>query len=252
MKKKMLNYLFASVVVLLSLFGVSSAALAAPALDFVVTAVGYDNGVLKASGTFANTGDKNIETVNKVDVKIILFNAEGESKEVAHQYFSNLKVHIKPGETAEYTLEFTDVPEYVDATAWSAEEGDWEFTYFEDAAPEAAPAPEAAAAPAAEAALDFVVTSLGYDNGTLKAGGVFKNIGGKNIDTVNKVDVKISLFNDAGEGKQVADQYFSNLKVNLKPGEEIEYTLEFTGVPEYTDATKWSAEEGDWEFTYFE
>jgi predicted thioesterase len=140
MKKKMLNYLVAAFVVLVSMFAVSSAALADPALDFEVTSVGYDNGALKAIGSFKNTGDKNIETVTKVDVKISLFNDDGEGKEVAHQYFTDLKVHLKPGEAAEATLEFTNVPEYVDATKWDAQEGEWEFTYFEDEAAEAAPA----------------------------------------------------------------------------------------------------------------
>lgn len=249
--KKSMKYVLAALLVFASLFGVSSAVFADAAMDFEVTAVGYENGVLKATGIFKNTGDKAIETVNKVDVKIFLYNDAGDGTEAAHQYFTDLKVNLKPAESVEYTLEFTGVPEYVDATKWSAEEGEWEFTYIEEqAAP--APAPAPAAEPAAEAALDFEVLSVGYENGVLKAIGKFKNVGGKNIDTVNKVDVKIFLYNDAGDGKQVADHYFTDLKVNLKAGEEVEYTLEFTDVPEYTDATKWSAEEGEWEFTYFE
>ncbi|TMV47012.1 Cna B-type domain-containing protein [Paenibacillus mesophilus] len=247
--KKSMKYVLAALLVFASLFGVSSAAFADAAMDFEVTAVGYENGVLKATGIFKNTGDKAIDTVNKVDVKIFLYNDAGDGTEAAHQYFSDLKVNLKPSESVEYSLEFTGVPEYVDATKWSAEEGEWEFTYIEE---QAAPAPAPAAEPAAEAALDFEVTSVGYENGVLKAIGKFKNVGGKNIDTVNKVDVKIFLYNDAGDGKQVANHYFTDLKVNLKAGEEVEYTLEFTDVPEYTDATKWSAEEGEWEFTYFE
>ncbi|MDF2717684.1 MAG: copper amine oxidase-like protein [Paenibacillus sp.] len=247
--KKSMKYVLAALLVFASLFGVSSAALADAAMDFEVTAVGYENGVLKATGIFKNTGDKAIETVNKVDVKIFLYNDAGDGTEAAHQYFSDLKVNLDPSESVEYTLEFTDVPEYVDATKWSAEEGEWEFTYIEEQAPAPAPTP---AAETAEAALDFEVTSVGYENGVLKAIGKFKNVGGKNIDTVNKVDVKIFLYNDAGDGQQVADHDFTDLKVNLKAGEEVEYTLEFTDVPEFTDATKWSAEEGDWEFTYFE
>ncbi|WP_176706622.1 Cna B-type domain-containing protein [Paenibacillus hemerocallicola] len=269
--KKNMKYVLAALLVLVSLFGVSSAALAEPAMDFEITSVGYENGVLKANGLFKNTGDKRIESVNKVDVKIFLYNEAGEGKQVADHYFTDLKVNLNSGESVEYTLEFTDVPEYTDATQWGAEEGDWEFTYIEEQAPAAEPAaepevaaeaaPEVAAEVAAEVApapetaagaLDFEVTGVGYENGVLKAIGKFKNIGGKHIEKVNKVDVKVFLYNAAGEGKQVADHYFTDLSVNLKAGEEVEYTLEFADVPEYTDATQWSAEEGDWEFTYFE
>jgi hypothetical protein len=47
--KKNMKYVFAALLVLVSLFGVSSAALAEPAMDFEITSVGYENGVLKAT-----------------------------------------------------------------------------------------------------------------------------------------------------------------------------------------------------------
>jgi hypothetical protein len=256
--KKALKFLSATILLWSCLLGISSFAFADAALDFQVTSVGYDNGVMKAIGKFINTGDKNIEDVTKVDVKIFLYNAAGESKQVADHYFTDLNLHLKPSEEKEFTLTFPDVPEYTDATNWSAEEGEWQYTYF-DAEP-AAPAAPAVEAPVtatiapetAPASLDFVVTKLGYEGGVLTAIGNFKNTGGKNIEAVQKVDVKIFLFNEAGDSKMVADQYFTDLALHLKPTEEKEYTLSFSDIPEYTDATKWSAEEGEWEYTYFE
>jgi hypothetical protein len=236
--KKLLKLLSISLLLSSSLFGLSSLAFADASLDFEVTSVGYENGVMKAVGNFKNTGDKSIDTVNKVDVKIFLYNDQDESKQVADHYFTDLKMNLKPNEEIEYTLEFPDVPEYTDATKWSAEEGEWDYTYIEDASK--------------EASLDFVITGAAYEDGKLKATGTFKNTGGKNIEAVQKVGVKIFLHNDQGDSKQVADQYFTDLPLHLKPGEELEYSFEFTDVPEYTDATQWSAEEGDWEFTYFE
>jgi hypothetical protein len=228
---------------LCALFAVSSAAMADAVLDFEVTGVAYENGVLTATGTFTNSGDKTIETVNKVDIKIFLYNDAGDSVQAADHYFTDLAMHLEPGAAIEYSLAFPDVAEYTDATKWSAEEGEWEFTYLEEAA---------AAAETAPASLDFAVTSVGYEDGKLTAVGLFTNTGGKSIATVDSVNIKITLFNADGDSKQVADHVFSNLAVNLKPGEEIEYSLEFTDVPEYTDATSWSADEDSWEFTYFE
>ncbi|GAA3402190.1 hypothetical protein ACFFNY_03730 [Paenibacillus hodogayensis] len=254
---KRIRLVIAALLIFGSLFAVSSAALADAAMDFEVTSVSYENGVLKANGLFKNTGDKHIQTINKVDVKIFLHNEAGDSVQAADHYFTDLQVNLAGGESVNYTLEFPDVPEYTDATQWSAEEGDWEFTYIDEPAVEAeavvVAAPEVEAAPAAaDAALDFAITSVLYENGVLKANGKFLNIGGKSIESVTKVFVKIFLHNDAGDSVQAADHYFTDLKVNLKAGEEVDYTLEFPDVPEYTDATQWSAEEGDWEFTYFE
>jgi hypothetical protein len=232
-------------------------ALADAAVDFEVTEVFYEDGTLKAVGQFTNTGDKSIEKVNKVDVKIFLYNDAGDSEQVANHYFTDLTLHLEPGEVMEYTLEFPDVAEYTDATKWSAEEGEWEFTYFDEAEAaeseeEAVETEEEAVETEGEAALDFEVISVGYENGILTANGKFINIGDKKIEKVNKVDVKIFLYNDEGDSEQVADHVFTDLEVNLKAGEEVEYTLEFPDVAEYTDATKWSAEEGEWEFTYLE
>ncbi|SFK73021.1 hypothetical protein SAMN03159341_101304 [Paenibacillus sp. 1_12] len=251
MMKKALKFLTVSIMLWACLLGLSSMAFADAAMDFEITSVAYENGVLTAVGKFQNTGDKSIADVTKVDVKIILHNDAGDSKEVANHYFTDLKLNVKPGEAVDYTLTFSDVPEYTDATSWTAEEGDWEFTYIEDApaAEEPAPAPAEEAAPAA---LDFSITSVSYEDGNLTAVGNFSNTGGKNIDEVQKVSVKIILHNDAGDSKEVANQYFTDLPLHLKPTESKEYTLIFNGVPEYTDATSWTAEEGEWEFTFFE
>jgi pyruvate/2-oxoglutarate dehydrogenase complex dihydrolipoamide acyltransferase (E2) component len=270
--RKAIKHLITAATIALSVFAFSTAAMAEADADFEVTGVGYEDGVLKAVGKFTNTGDKVIEKVNKVDVGIYLYNEDGDSKKVADHEFTDLDLHLAPGEEQEYILEFPDVAEYTDATKWSAEEGDWEFTYFENgadaAASENAPAAEEATnapaeaeatteAPAAdnaadEAKLDFNVTSVGYEDGVLKAVGTFSNIGTKNIEKADKVNVKITLYNDAGDSEQVGNHDFTNLNLHLAPGESVEYTLEFSDVAEYTDATKWSAEVGDWEFTYFE
>jgi hypothetical protein len=260
--RKAFKHGLAALLLVFSLFTVASVASADAALDFEVTSVSYEDGVLSATGQFTNTGDKSIVKVNKVDVKIFLYNDDGDSVEAANHYFTDLALDIDPGESVEYTLQFPDVPEYVDATKWSAEEGEWEFTYAEDDAADEATAEDDDAATAAddeddaadegEASLDFEVTSVSYVDGTLTAQGTFTNTGAKAIETVNSVNVKITLYNDAGDSEEVADHVFKDLAVHLKSGESIEYTLEFTGVPEYEDATKWSAEEVDWEFTYFE
>ncbi|WP_282939044.1 hypothetical protein [Paenibacillus sp. RC67] len=82
-------------------------------------------------GTFKNVGDKSIESITKVEVKLVLGNDSGDTADIGKQYFENIELHLAPGETGEATLEFTDVPYYEDATQFISEEGDWEFTYFE-------------------------------------------------------------------------------------------------------------------------
>lgn len=135
--KKVIKYLMVTTALWVSVLGMSSLAFADASMDFEVTSVSYEEGVLTAVGKFKNTGDKSIADITKVDVKIILHNDDGDSKLVADHYFTDLKLNINPGEEAEYTLVFADVPEYIDATSWTAEEGDWEFTYIEPAQEEA-------------------------------------------------------------------------------------------------------------------
>ncbi|NHN30241.1 hypothetical protein [Paenibacillus agricola] len=132
--KNVLKYLTVSTMLWACLLGMSSLAFADAEMDFEVTSVAYEGGELTAVGVFHNSGDKHISEVTKVNVKIVLHNDEGDSAEVANHDFSNLKVDILPGESAEYTLTFSGVAEYTDATQWTAEEGDWEITYFDDAA----------------------------------------------------------------------------------------------------------------------
>ncbi|MEK3917602.1 hypothetical protein [Paenibacillus sp. FSL H7-0331] len=130
--RKTAKRLMAAALLCTALFSTSAVAFADAAMNFEVTGVSYENGTLTAAGTFSNTGDKNIEKVTKVTTKIILGNDAGDTKEVANHVFEDLTVHLKPGETVEYKFIFSDVPEYTDATKWAAEEGDWEFTYFEE------------------------------------------------------------------------------------------------------------------------
>jgi hypothetical protein len=166
--KKFKKALITSALLAVSMVGVSSVALADASMDFEITSVGYENGVLKATGLFTNTGDKHIQVVNHVDVKITLHNDAGDSAEVADHDFTNLELDAEPGEAVEYTLEFPDVPEYTDATQWSAEEGEWEFTYTDEAAEEEVTEEEVAAeeeavdeeVAAEEAAIEEVVEAV--------------------------------------------------------------------------------------------
>jgi hypothetical protein len=165
--KKALKALSVSIMIWVCLLGMSSLAFANAEMDFEITEVSYEGGVLTANGKFTNTGDKHISEVTKVDVKIVLHNDEGDSKEVANHYFTNLKLDIKPGESTDYTLTFPDVPEYTDATSFTSEEGEWEFTYFDEAAEtptveevvEAAEEAIDAVVAEAEAAIDAAVES---------------------------------------------------------------------------------------------
>jgi hypothetical protein len=115
-----------------SIMSTSAVAFADATMDFkVISAKVDENGTLVATGSFVNTGDKSIDTVDKVSVKVHTANANGDVTTVGDHVFSNITVHLVPGEEKEVTLEFTgsEVPE--DAVTWEAEEGDWEFTYFE-------------------------------------------------------------------------------------------------------------------------
>lgn len=136
--KKFKKFIVSAAFLVVSMVGVSSVALADASMDFEITSVGYEDGVLKATGVFTNTGDKHIQKVNHVDVKITLHNDAGDSAEVADHEFTDLELDAEPGEAVEYTLEFPGVEEYVDATMWSAEEGEWEFTYTDEAVEEEA------------------------------------------------------------------------------------------------------------------
>lgn len=118
-------------VLCMAIFGTSAVAFAEPSMDFTVTKVYYnENGVLIAEGTIKNTGDKNIETVDKVKITLTLANDNGDSVTYNTQV-SEIKAHLAPGETIEVSIEFGDVPLFADATKWDAVEEDWEFTYFE-------------------------------------------------------------------------------------------------------------------------
>ncbi|MGI6647880.1 MAG: copper amine oxidase N-terminal domain-containing protein [Bacillota bacterium] len=101
----------------------------APSMDFELTEVDYADGQLIAACTFTNTGDVFISTVKRVDVAVFAVYDDGDSIEAANTYFTDLVVNIGPGESVEYTLEITDVPEYDDATNWGLELSGWELEY---------------------------------------------------------------------------------------------------------------------------
>ncbi|NLC08161.1 MAG: copper amine oxidase N-terminal domain-containing protein, partial [Syntrophomonadaceae bacterium] len=100
-----------------------------PSMEFELTEVEYADGQLTATGTFTNTGDVFISTVKQVDVKIFAANDDGDSVEAANARFTDLVVNIGPGESVDYNLEITDVPEFDDATYWGLEFSDWEFEF---------------------------------------------------------------------------------------------------------------------------
>lgn len=130
--KNALKKLAVCAVLCTSILSTSAVAFADASLDFKVTSAKVDeNGTLLATGTFTNTGDKSIEQIDKVDVIIKTANANGDETKVGDHVFSNIAVHIAPGEAKEVTLEFTDSQVPDDAVTWSAEEGQWAFTYFE-------------------------------------------------------------------------------------------------------------------------
>lgn len=64
--KKAVKSLTTALFLVYSLMVVSATAFADAVLDFEVTEVRYEDGVLKATGLFTNSGDRAIEKVNKV------------------------------------------------------------------------------------------------------------------------------------------------------------------------------------------
>lgn len=107
-------------------------AAANPELNFELTEVYYEDDVLKAKGTFTNTGDVFITKILSMDIKLFLANDAGESEEVTNSTFEDLPVNLEPGASTEYELIFTDVPVYTDATQWWAEEYNGEFEYLKN------------------------------------------------------------------------------------------------------------------------
>ncbi|MCR8633705.1 hypothetical protein [Paenibacillus radicis (ex Xue et al. 2023)] len=117
----------------LSIFGTSAVAFADASMDFKATGVSYDeNNVFTLKVEATNTGDKSIETVDKVVIDLTLGNDAGDT--AAYELTATgVSVHLAPGESKEVEITFSDIPYFVDATTYDAVEKDWEFTYFEDA-----------------------------------------------------------------------------------------------------------------------
>lgn len=150
----------ASALLCASMLGTSAVAFADAAMDFTVTSGSINgNGKVQAVGKITNTGDKNIEKVNKVFIVLKTANASGAVTTVGEHEFADITVHLAPGQSTDVSLEFTGAAAEIpaDAVEWTAEEDRWEFTYFEDAP---APAAEAVDAAAVEAAVTELVEAV--------------------------------------------------------------------------------------------
>jgi hypothetical protein len=106
-------------------------AFADASMDFQLKEMVWEDGQAVAKGTFVNIGDKQITTVNRVDVKVFL-----DDVEASNVYFENIAVDIKPGEQVDQLFIFSDIGEsdFDAAKTWNSEEGEWEFTYLDEAA----------------------------------------------------------------------------------------------------------------------
>lgn len=97
-------------------------------LNLYVYAVDYGGGEIVAQATFTNVGDVEITKVNWVKVRIYLYR-DDNSYEPVEATFLNLPLNIRPGETMDYVLTFTNVPKYEGITAYDHEVVDGQYVY---------------------------------------------------------------------------------------------------------------------------
>ncbi|QGG47233.1 copper amine oxidase N-terminal domain-containing protein [Heliorestis convoluta] len=102
--------------------------------------------------------------------------------------------------------------------------------------------------PLEDSLIEFDLEKVFYEEGILKAEGIFYNRGNDTITKVNYIDIKIYMANKDGEQAVVADHRFENIPVQLKPGENVAYVFIFAGVPEYKDATSWGFDAYDLDY----
>ncbi|TBL76509.1 hypothetical protein [Paenibacillus thalictri] len=131
--KNMVKKLAVTGLLSMSIFGTSAVAFADASMDFKATGVLYDeNNVFTLKGEATNTGDKSIETINKVVIDLTLANDAGDKAQY-ELTASGISVHLAPGESKPVEITFADIPYFTDATTYDTVEKDWEFTYFEAA-----------------------------------------------------------------------------------------------------------------------
>ncbi|TBL81833.1 hypothetical protein [Paenibacillus thalictri] len=132
--KHVVKKLLLSAALCAAMLGTSAVAFADASMDFTVTGLSYDEDeILVATGIIENTGDKHIETVDRVDMTLSMSNDAGE--EVSTEaYCENIQVHLAPGESKEITIKFpsgTKLDKIDNPTCWKSKENDWQFTYYD-------------------------------------------------------------------------------------------------------------------------
>jgi|GEM_PF-5417756 hypothetical protein len=98
-------------------------------LSLYVNAVDYGGGEIVAQATFTNVGDVQITKVNWVQVRIYLYRADNSYVPV-DATFLNLPLDLMPGETMDYVLTFTNVPDYEGITSYDHEVLDGQYVYI--------------------------------------------------------------------------------------------------------------------------
>ncbi|KAB2952315.1 copper amine oxidase N-terminal domain-containing protein [Heliorestis acidaminivorans] len=96
-------------------------------MEFEIDKVYYDEGILKADGTFHNVGSLYINNVQYIDVLIHMANEEEEQAVVADHRFENIPVELEAGAKSSFVFIFAGVPEYEDAVYWGFDAYDWEL-----------------------------------------------------------------------------------------------------------------------------
>lgn len=145
------------------------------------------------------------------------------------------------------------VAESMGATVnWIAATSTVEIISASGTAPTAPTTPPTPPAPEANPLLEFDLQTGDYQDNDFVAEGTFTNIGNVKITQVDKVRIKIYMFNDEGDSALLADETFENIPVNLEPGQSEVYAFTFPDVTFYEDATRWDSEESDWLFSYVE
>lgn len=97
--------------------------------------------------------------------------------------------------------------------------------------------------------LNFTVNNVEYGNGEIVAHGTFTNEGANEITKINYIVVQISLIKDDGSYMPV-EARFTDLALDIKPGESVNYALTFSGVPDYSGVTKYDDRVLDGEYVY--
>ncbi|MEQ8174580.1 MAG: copper amine oxidase N-terminal domain-containing protein [Syntrophomonadaceae bacterium] len=98
-------------------------------LSLYVNSVDYGGDKIVAQATFYNDGDVQITKVNYVTVRIYLYR-DDYSYETVDATFYDLPLNLKPGESIDYTLTFTNVPIYYGITTYDDMVVDGQYVYI--------------------------------------------------------------------------------------------------------------------------